>query len=64
MRIKFIKTGEILDVSESNARELVENKIAVYVGLSSGVIPHEQQAENEMRNILENTMIRHKYVEK
>ena len=64
MKIRLIKTGEIIEASCDYAHELVEKKLAIYVGSSNGVIPHKQQAENEMRTIPENTMIKHNYVEK
>lgn len=64
MKVQLIKTGEIIEASSDYANELIEKKLAVYVGSSSRVIPHERLAENEMRTIPENTMIRHKYVEK
>lgn len=64
MKIRLIKTGEIIEASCDYANELVEKRLAIYVGSSKLVIPHEQQAENEMRTIPENTMIRHNYVEK
>ena len=64
MKIRLLKTGEIIEASCDYANELVEKRLAIYVGTSNGVFPHEQQAENEMRTIPENTMMRHKYVEK
>ena len=64
MKIRLIKTGEIIEASCDYANELVEKRLAIYVGSSSGVIPHEQFAENEMRTIPENTMMKHNYVEK
>ena len=64
MKIRLIKTGEIIEASCDHAHELVAKRLAIYVGSSSGVVPHEQLAENEMRTIPENTMINHKYVEK
>ena len=64
MKIRLIKTGEIIEASCDYANELVEKRLAIYVGSSKGVIPHEQQVENEMRTIPENTMMRHSYVEK
>lgn len=64
MKVRLIKTGEIIEASCDYANELVEKRLAIYVGSSNRVIPHEQQAETEMRTIPENTMIRHRYVEK
>lgn len=64
MKARLIKTGEIIEASCDFTNELVEKRLAIYVGSSNGVIPHEQQAESEMRTIPENTMMRHKYVGK
>lgn len=64
MKVRLVRTSEIIEASCDYANELVEKKLAIYVGTSNRVFPHEQQAENEMRAIPENTMMRHKYVEK
>lgn len=62
--VKFLKTGMYVEVSREHASELIRDGLAIHVVPSVGAVPHEEVIENEMTATKENTMMRHKKIEK